>query len=194
MFISLMAPERIDHLRELTAESWRVSALRWAAKDRVVLYDEVRNVLTRAACTWAGVPLPEPQVSRRTAELTALFDSAGAVGPKHWWSRLSRRRSERWIEDIVGGIRAGDLNPPEDSASYVIATWRDLDGRLLSPRIAAVELLNVLRPTVAVSVFITFAAHALHRFPSCRQELLTDDENLEFFVQEVRRFYPFSRR
>ena len=35
---------------------------------------------------------------------------------------------------------------------------------MLDPRIAAVELLNILRPTVAVSVFITFTAHALHQF------------------------------
>jgi fatty-acid peroxygenase len=191
MFMSLMAPERIDHLRELVDGLWRVYARKWAAMDRVVLYDEVQELLTKAVCAWAGVPLPEPEVSRRTTQLTALFDDAGAIGPRHWWSRLSRKGSERWIEDVIEQVRAGRLNPPEDSAARVIATWRDLDGALLSPRVAAVELLNILRPTVAVSVFITFAAHALHRFPACRQELRTDDESLEFFVQEVRRFYPF---
>ncbi|WP_119682015.1 cytochrome P450 [Indioceanicola profundi] len=191
MFMSLMAPERIDHLRELVDGLWRVYAQKWATMDRVVLYDEVQELLTKAVCAWAGVPLPEPEVSRRTAQLTALFDDAGAIGPRHWWSRLSRMRSERWIEDVIEQVRAGRLNPPEKSAALVVATWRDLDNALLSPRVAAVELLNILRPTVAVSVFITFAAHALHRFPACRQELRTDDESLEFFVQEVRRFYPF---
>ena len=191
MFISLMTSERVNYLKELTTESWRISTQNRAAKNQVVLYDEVQKLLTRAACTWAGVPLPESELGRRAAELTALFDSAGAVGPKHWWSRLSRQRSEGWIADVVESIRAGRLSPLEDSASHVIATWRDLDGQLLSPRIAAVELLNVLRPIIAVSVFITFAAHALNRFSGCRQELLADDENLELFVQEVRRFYPF---
>ena len=191
MFMSLMTPERIDNLKELIDGLWRVYAQRWAAQDRVVLYDEVQELMTKAACTWAGVPLPEPEVSRRTAELTALFDYAGSVGPKHWWSRLSRKRSERWIGEIVEGVRAGRLDPPENSAARVIATWRDLDGALLSPRVAAVELLNILRPTVAVSVFITFAGHALHRFPACRHKLQADDESLEPFVQEVRRFYPF---
>src|SRR3546814_9974873 len=62
---------------------------------------------------------------------------------------------------------------------------------MLSPRVAAVELLNILRPTVAVSVFITFTAHALHQLPACRQNLQADDGYLECFVQEVRRFYPF---
>ena len=58
-------------------------------------------------------------------------------------------------------------------------------------RIAAVELLNVLRPTVAVAVFITFAAHALHLNPDWRARFRAgDDTGLDAFVQEVRRFYP----
>jgi cytochrome P450 len=57
---------------------------------------------------------------------------------------------------------------------------------------AAVELINVLRPTVAVARFITFAALALHEHPGARQKLQEgDEEYLERFVQEVRRFYPF---
>jgi hypothetical protein len=38
-------------------------------------------------------------------------------------------------------------------------------------RIAAVELINVLRPTVAISWYIAFAAHALHANAECRQRL-----------------------
>jgi len=191
MFMSLMTPERIEELKERTADWWRTYARKWATMERVTLYDEMQELLTRSVCGWAGVPLPEAEVGRRAAELTALFDYAGSVGPKHWWSRLSRRRSESWIEGIVEQIRPGDLSPPEGSAARVIATWRDQDGALLSPRIAAVELLNILRPAVAVSVFIVFAAHALHRFPACRRELQTGGDYPELFVQEVRRFYPF---
>src|SRR3546814_10136908 len=146
----------------------------------------MQELLTRSVCGWAGVPLPEAEVGRRAAELTALFDYAGSVGPKHWWSRLSRRRSESWIEGIVEQIRPGDLSPPEGSAARVIATWRAQDGAVLSPRIAAVELLNILRPAVAVSVFIVFAAHSLPRFPACRRELQTGGASPVLFVTEVR--------
>ena len=191
MFMSLMTLERIEELKERTADWWRTYARKWATMERVTLYDEMQELLTRSVCGWAGVPLPEAEVGRRAAELTALFDYAGSVGPKHWWSRLSRRRSESWIEGIVEQIRNGDLSSPEGSAARVIATWRDQDGALLNPRIAAVELLNILRPAVAVSVFIVFAAHALHRFPACRRELRTGGDYPELFVQEVRRFYPF---
>ncbi|SFX40415.1 Cytochrome P450 [Azotobacter vinelandii] len=58
--------------------------------------------------------------------------------------------------------------------------------------VAAVELLNVIRPVVAIAVYLTFVAHALHRYPHCRHGLRSGDaEYREWFVQEVRRFYPF---
>src|SRR5688572_29915956 len=105
---------------------------------------------------------------RRTKELTALFDAAGAAGPRHLWSRLARRRAERWIAGIVDRVRAGQLSPPAESPLNVIASHRELRGALLTARVAAVEVLNLLRPTVAVSVFITDAAHALYLNRACR--------------------------
>lgn len=192
MFMSLMTSERLGQLAETTSREWDACVRKWASKDKVVLYDELQELLTRAVCAWAGVPLEESEVGRRTRELTALFDYAGAVGPKHWWSRLTRKRAERWAEGVIEQIRDGKLDAPAQSALQVIASHRELNGALLSPRIAAVELLNVLRPTVAVSVYIIFAAYALHQYPECRRKLVAGEEGYaELFVQEVRRFYPF---
>ncbi|MEV4427841.1 cytochrome P450 [Streptomyces sp. R-07] len=54
------------------------------------------------------------------------------------------------------------------------------------------ELLNVLRPTLAITSFTTSAAHALHRFPAVREELRGDDgAYLRAFAHEVRRCCPF---
>ncbi|MGW5721465.1 cytochrome P450 [Amycolatopsis sp. NPDC003865] len=157
-----------------------------------MLYDELREILTRSVCAWSGVPLAESEVDRRTRELTAMFQYAGSTGPQHWWSRRARTSAERWIADAIGEIRAGRLEPPEQSAAHVIAWHRSVDGELLSPRLAAVELLNVLRPTVAVAVYITFVAQALHEHPVWRRRLEAgQDGEADMFVQEVRRFYPF---
>jgi fatty-acid peroxygenase len=187
-----MSPDQITRLAEYTAEEWRRGARQWESRDQVVLYEALQEVLTRAVCRWAGVPLAEREVGLRTRELTALFDAAGAVGPRHWWSRLARRRAERWIQDVVRAVRAGQLSPTEGTALSIIATHREPDGQRLSPRVAAVELLNVLRPTVAVAVYLTDLAHALHQYPEARAELVAgDDRSTEWFVQEVRRFYPF---
>jgi fatty-acid peroxygenase len=55
-----------------------------------------------------------------------------------------------------------------------------------------VELLNVLRPTVATAVYITFVAHALGAYPAWRERLASGDGSEDLaFVEEVRRHYPF---
>lgn len=192
MFMSLMTPEQIERIGEMSADEWRRFAGRWAERDQVVLYDETRELLTRTVCDWAGVPLKEAEVGLRAKELTELFDYAGNVGPKHWWARLARKRTNRWIARVVRQIRAGEIKPPEPSAAHAVAWHRDLDGQLLTPHVAAVELLNVLRPTAAVAVYLTFVAHALHEHPECREKIKAGEEGyVEAFVQEVRRFYPF---
>src|SRR5699024_1154959 len=62
----------------------------------------------------------------------------------------------------------------------------------LSLETAAVELLNILRPIVAVARFITFAALALHEHPAARDALQGGSKKARHqFAQEVRRFYPF---
>lgn len=192
MFMKLMTPVQIGHLMSITERVWREALPHWQAKGEIVLYDELHLLLTRAVCDWTGVPLPASQVRLRANQLTALFDDAGSVGPPHWRSRRARARSERWIAGLVEQLRAGKIAVPPAAALHHIAFHRDLSGNLLAPRVAAVEVLNLLRPTVAVSVYIVFMAHALHVHPECAERLHSADEQYAtWFVQEVRRFYPF---
>ncbi len=53
------------------------------------------------------------------------------------------------------------------------------------------ELLNLLRPTVAVSRFVIYAALELRAHPEWHERLREDDQALESFAQEVRRLYAF---
>src|SRR5699024_939553 len=55
------------------------------------------------------------------------------------------------------------------------------------------ELVNILRPTVAVSVYIAFCALALYDFTEEKKKLEApvNEEYYQMFVQEVRRYYPF---
>ncbi|HXF62613.1 MAG TPA: cytochrome P450 [Caldilineaceae bacterium] len=192
MFMSLMTPASIEKLTQAVAEQWRAHLARWETMETVALHDEVRGILCRAACRWAAVPLTEAEAQQRTREFGAMIDGAGSVGPRNWWALLLRTRTERWASKIIGQVRAGKLHAPEGSAAHVIAWHREPDGALLEPALAAVELLNILRPTVAIARFVTFAALALYEFPEYRQRLQAgDDTLLEWFVQEVRRYYPF---
>jgi fatty-acid peroxygenase len=193
LFMTVLGnPENVQRLCALSADRLRVQARSWPEGGMVDFYAEVREVLARAACAWAGVPLPENEVSERTAQLTALFDQASLFGPPHWRAWRQRKRAERWCMELIEAVRAEHLQAPEGSVLRTTALHRGEDGRLLETRIAAVELLNFLRPVVAVSVYAVFTALALNDHPECRERLQRDDEPyLDAFVQEVRRFYPF---
>lgn len=185
MFLDLMGGDALDRLTGLFEEEWRHALGSWQRADHVLLLDAVEMVLTRTVCAWAGVPLGEPEAYERSRELAAMIDGAGSVGWRNLKGQLLRRRTERWAAGLVERVRDGGLHPPEGSALAVLAQHRDPSGDLLSPEVAAVELINVLRPTVAVARFVVFEALALHDHP----EAPTDDADA--FVLEVRRFYPF---
>jgi fatty-acid peroxygenase len=191
IFMALMTPKQIAQLAELTRQQWQAVSQQWAQSDRVVLLDAAHEVLCRAVCAWSGVPLPEAEVDRRTQALAAMIDGVGGIGLRYWQARQGRVQSERWMRTILEQIRTHQLDVPEDSAAYALAWYRDPAGNLLDLQVAAVDLLNVLRPVVAIARYITFAALALHEHPECRQQLKDDADYRELFTQEVRRFYPF---
>ncbi len=190
-FMSLMMPEHMAQLTELTRQQWQQAAKKWEQHDQVALLYAAQKVLCRAVCAWAGVPLPESEVNQRTRDLAAMIDGSGGIGPRYWRARWGREQSEKWIETILDKIRAHELEIPENSAAYAFAWYRDLDGNLLDRHVAAVEILNVVRPTVAIARYVTFAALALHEHPDCEQKLKDETDYARLFTQEVRRFYPF---
>lgn len=191
MFLSTVAQERLISLLDEVITQWESALVSWCAQPQVELYLEVQLLLSRAVCAWAGVPLPEAEVRARTRDLVLLFDAAGAVGPRHFASRLARKRLEQWLAGVIEGTREGRLQCPRSCALQQLAAHRDANGQLLPLDVAAVELLNVMRPTIAVSVYVVFVAHALQADPESRARLRAEPAYAEAFAQEVRRFYPF---
>ena len=191
MFMSIMTPNHLERLNRLTQKYWDIKSREWEQKDQVVLYDESRELLCKLACEWAGVPLNEGEVKKRTEQLTKLFESASALGPEHWMGRHARKELEDWIGELVEQVRNSKLQPPEGTALNSFSFHKDIDGKLLDKEIVAVEVLNIIRPIVAISVYITFTGLAVHQYPENKPKLLKEDEFLQMFVQEVRRFYPF---
>lgn len=191
-FTSLVTAESVDRLGRIAFEEWEAEIATWPAESEVRLYDRTRVVLTRTACRWAGVPLPRAEEALRTEQLTLLFDSAAAVGPRHWLARRARVAADAWAAGVIKQARAGELPMVQGTALHVIARHRDEQGSLLAPPVAGVELLNVLRPTVAVSVFICHLARALAIEDGWRERLRQHDETADLaFIEEVRRHSPF---
>ncbi|MEU4245391.1 cytochrome P450 [Actinoplanes sp. NPDC026619] len=194
MFLSVLKDARqVGRLAELTGQRWDESVGQWAGQPQVVLFDEAARVITRAVCEWAGVPLAAGDTAQMAADLTAMVDGFATLGPRHWRARRSRGRCERRLAGLIQGVRDGKVAAPADSVLELVAAHTETDGRLIDARRAAVELLNVIRPTVAVSWFVTFAGHALHRRPEHRERLRAGDLAWAVaFAHELRRFYPFA--
>ena len=74
----------------------------------------------------------------------------------------------------------------------MFANHQNIDGSLLGSKAAAVDLLNIIRPIVAIGRYVCFCAFALHKHTEYRGKLANgNDEDIHYFVQEVRRFYPY---
>lgn len=188
MFMSLMTKENIDRLLRLTGREWR--RIRHAGEE-IVLYDEAQQVLMKAVCEWAGVPLARDEVAKRTDEMRLLFESGTSLGPTYLQGRKARNSAEAWIRQMVKEVRSNRLLPNKQTALYEFSWHRDESGELLPEEVVAVEVLNILRPTVAISVYVLFTVLALHQFPKEREEVKQGQVSKTAFVQEVRRFYPF---
>lgn len=193
VFMSLMTPAGIGALVERVKQEWMAALPAWQKQGRIILFDETQNILCRATCAWAGIPIKESEVHERAQDMIALIYSFGRIGLPHWKGRIARRKSNRWMGGIIEQLRSGKIKVPEGSAAHRIAFHTEPDGKLLDTKIAAVELINVLRPIVAISTYIVFIAHALYKHPEWQQRLRAGDEkDRKIFVQEVRRFYPFT--
>ncbi len=191
LFLQVLDPAGTARMVQIFRSQWRSAVDRWSRQPGIELQSEAEQILCRTVCSWAGVPLPEDEVERRTREFTSMIDAAGSFGPSLLTAWLRRRRNERWIGAIIEQLRAEQADPASSPAAAV-AAFRDDTGQLLDVPTATVELINLLRPTVAVSRWITFAALALHEHPSLRQRLQAGEPELLLrFVQEVRRYYPF---
>jgi fatty-acid peroxygenase len=106
MFLSIMGPEAMPRILELTAAHWRARAKRWAGMDSVVLFHEAHVPLCGAICEWAGLTLDEEEVEKRAHEFEAMVEGTGSVGPRNVRGHLMRARTERWARDVIRRIRA----------------------------------------------------------------------------------------
>ncbi|MFD5313308.1 cytochrome P450 [Streptomyces ardesiacus] len=193
LFLPLLEAGRVARLTEHVTGAWDEAVRSWSRRERVVLFDEAAAVLTRGVCDWAGVPRRAVDADTLARDLVAMVDGFATPGPRHLRARRARARQEARTARLVEEVRTDAAVVPAGSFLERVARHRDAERGPLDPRTAAVELLNVLRPTVAVSWFVAFAAHALHRWPAHRERLRAgDDAFATAFAHEVRRFYPFA--
>ncbi len=162
----------------------------WAQAGSVDVLPAMQTVLYQAVARWAGLPEREITAAHQH-QLVLLIAGAGSKGPKHVQAGLARRRAEHWAAGLIRRQREDASVASKGSPFDVIVRFHEPGAKHVPARIAAVELLNVLRPVVAVSYFILYALVELARHPQWLPRVVDDRQALRGFVQEVRRLYAF---
>jgi fatty-acid peroxygenase len=187
LFLDLVDRPAVEDLSRRVATRLDQAASEWAVRGTIRLYDELAELYGRAAIEWAGIGVDSGEAGAVTSDLAAMVDSFGLGGTSYLEGFRARARATRWARGIVRGVRHGTRPAPAGSVVARIAGREDLDGT-----VAGVELLNVLRPTVAVAYFGAYAAQALSHAPEWRSRLASGSTaELRAFEHEVRRCYPF---
>jgi fatty-acid peroxygenase len=187
----LMEQGSVTALQAEFREALRVALKDWSQKTEIVLIEAINPVLTRAVCRWAGLSgVAQPRHLADT--LYRMSDRAGSFGPATLLALWRRRGVESWLRGLVAGARAGTVPVEPDTPFAHLLGHRDLSDMPLDAATLAVELLNILRPVVAIGRYITFAVLYLHRQPNWAARFQAGEfALLDPFVEEVRRIAPF---
>ena len=192
MFMSMMTNENIADLCRLVEEHWLGKLNDWGRRDEIVFFDEIRSVLTLAACEWIGLPTSDERFEETVDGIVSMLENAGSFGPANWHATSKRRKTEGWIARIVEAIRAGELVLPGRCPASIVCFHRGKQGEQLTVDEATVEIVNLLRPIVAIGRYVVFIVHALEENPETfDRSFLDEEQGREAFVEEVRRYYPF---
>ncbi|WP_426348525.1 cytochrome P450 [Alloiococcus sp. CFN-8] len=193
LFMSLlMNPERIEDLAKIFRDKLSRAAAQWEEAEEVVIFEEMKNIICSSAFQWVGLPLKDDEIKAKAQNFIDMIYSFGSVGPKYWKGKKARCREELFLQRIIKKVRLGELICHSSSPLYVVSSYKEEEEEL-PEAMAAIELINIIRPIVAISTFITFSCLAIYEYPALRRELrLKNEDYYEYFVQEVRRFYPFA--
>jgi fatty-acid peroxygenase len=190
-FLSLLGEQGVRDFMAIFQRQWRESRADWTQSQSVSLHERIPDVLAMSACSWAGIPADVLDDRDPTGLLQDLYESPARIGPGHWQGRAARVRLERRLSRLIRDIRGDEVRVESDSPVHSWAMYRE-NGHWLPARVAAVEVLNLLRPIVAIERYLLFVTHALASHAAWRERLRqADTDDVLNFANEVRRLYPF---
>jgi fatty-acid peroxygenase len=189
LFLEVLGRERVEQLGDAVDRALRESMGDWPDRAPFSLFDELVCVYGESVVPWAGIDVEPGEtdgVARQLAWIVDGFGFSPGAYARGWWAR---RSANRWAARQVREARDG-RKPADGTMLQALATG---PGQNLPIEVAAVELINVLRPTVAVAWLGAFAALALTRHPAYGVKLGDPSARRErwYFADEVRRTAPF---
>jgi fatty-acid peroxygenase len=198
LFLQALRQEELDRLLAIARRRWCDVLEQERLRGLVEVFSAAVTAFGGSIIEWAGIEEPERAMAQHAQWMADIVDGFGSVGPAYIKALIARRRCDRWAAGLIRSERNSGA-APSGSWLHQVASFVDEGGQELSERTAAVELLNVLRPTVAVAWLTAFAALALDEHPSWRPRLAatgpgespSGEECARAFAHEVRRYYPF---
>ncbi|QGG40273.1 cytochrome P450 [Aeromicrobium yanjiei] len=186
-FNEVIGPVAVRDVADGVARRWDERAPAWPR--HIDVFDEVGSILFESVCEWVGIA-PEPEeTADRTHDMLAMVDGFGGPNVRQLKARRARRRTETWLQGLVEESRGSGA--PAVSPLDVWARHRDESGELLPVHTAAVEVINLIRPLVAVSWLVAGIFEVFDVFPEQREAVLSRSASTMNVAQEVRRTYPF---
>lgn len=193
VFMDLMTPKRMEEYHRILDKN--LSEQLDHQQGEFELFDLSKDVLFRSICEWAGIDLSKmskEEIDQLAEYQISMISSAVTNPATHIKGIENRKKSEKWAQSLIEQARTTPVAGKEDVALYAFANAKDDNGNLLPIGVAAVELLNVIRPTVALTVWVALMGHALFSRPDIYQRLHAEFNKLQdSFIQEMRRYYPF---
>lgn len=193
IFMDLMTPERMDDYHEILDK--RMTKALDAENGTFELFDLARRVLFETITEWAGInldDLTEEEIDDLASYQISMISGTFTSPTDHIKGVEDRKKSEKWAQKLIKEAREHPVPGKENIALYAFAEATDLDGELLPVDVAAVELLNIIRPTLALTVWAAIMGHALFSRDDIYEALKENFEDLQDpFIQEMRRYYPF---
>ena len=193
LFMEILSQEEEEKLARLVKEELKKTTCLWENMGEVVLFREISKVICYVVCNWVGIKITRIQANDISKDFIKMIYSFGSVGPKYRRGKEARKEMEKWIEGIVESVRNNRLIVDKSTPLYKICFYKDANNKLLDSKMAAIEIINIIRPIIAISIYVVFAATAVYSYPEYKEKVMKNKNNYnEMFVQEVRRFYPLT--
>ncbi|MDN6409497.1 MAG: cytochrome P450, partial [Tetragenococcus halophilus] len=148
-FMDLMVPDRMDDYVEILDR--KLTEKLDAQHGKFELFDLANIVLFEAIAEWSGInldTLTEEEIEDLAKNQISMISGAVTSPTDHLKGISDRKDSEEWAEGLIKEARKNPVPGKENHALYTFAQATDLEGELLPVEVAAVELLNIIRPTV----------------------------------------------
>jgi fatty-acid peroxygenase len=194
MFTGIVTPDAVQRLAELADREWTRALDEWRTAGEGEVFATAVVVFGAAVQRWAGLASPD---DRSSVEMSRIVDGFGVLGPPMLRAWLGRFRSQRWARGLIRQARRTGPALPDGSPLWTVANATGPSGVRLPSNLAATELLNILRPTVAVAWLAAFGALALSRSPEWSARIAAEPDGFpagpvaRACAHETRRWAPF---